>query len=144
MSPRAKRAARLVDLAEKALDSARNRAAAAERATTEAQAEAEQAERVWVAATHGFAKGVVSVEDLSRQGAHLRTLRTHADIAIKRLEKARADEKTARELVLEASRERQKLELWRERLREVEREEEARIEQLATDELAARTTRART
>jgi flagellar biosynthesis chaperone FliJ len=143
MNPRMKRAVRLVGLAEKAQNSARARAVDAARAVVDCDAEAQRLEAVWVTATHGFARGVSSAADLVLQAAHLRTLRLRADAAAKRLEKARSDERAAAELLLEAARDRRKLELWQERLQEAEREQASRLERGAADDLAARAVRGR-
>jgi hypothetical protein len=144
VNARLKRASRLEGLADRALTAARGRVADARRALVAATEAAETAEATWILATQAFATRVESAADLVEQAAHVRTLRLRADAAAKRLAEAAAEEKHRAELVLEAERDRRKLELWRERLTETEREQGARAERLAADELAARTARGRT
>jgi flagellar biosynthesis chaperone FliJ len=143
MKERMKRAARLVDLAEKAMSTARVRLAAAQRAAAEAGADAERYEAVWDAATEGFGRGIANASDLERQAAHLRTLRVHADLAARRLEAALAESRRCSEALSEAMSEKRKLELWQERLAEIEREQLVLADRRASDELAARTLRGR-
>jgi len=143
MNARMKRASRLVDVAARALTSARARVADAKRAVIEAEAEAKRNETAWVSSAVGFAKGVADSGELSLQAAHLRTLRLRADQASKLLEKARSDERASADMLLEAARDCRKLELWRDRLAEAEREQNVRSDQRQTDELAARAVRGR-
>lgn len=144
MSARLKRASRLVALAEKALTSARARASDAQRAVATATADAGRLEASWASASQGFAKQVECAGDLTAEAAYLRTLRLQADMAVKRAAEAAAEERRCAELVVEAERDRRKLELWQERLTAAEREQDARGERRASDELAARTARGRT
>lgn len=143
MSARLKRASRLVGLAEKALTSARARASEARRAAAEATSASEREEAAWVMATQGFARRVETAADLVEQSAHVRTLRLRADAAAKLMAATAAEEKRCAELVLEAERDRRKLELWQERITEADRDQSARGERRAADELAARTVRGR-
>jgi hypothetical protein len=143
MNARMKRASRLMDLAAKALTSARARVAEAQKMVADAQAEAAGHESAWIAEAATFAKGIASSGELVAQAAHLRTLRLVADQASKRLEKAKSDERASADLLLEAARDCRKLELWRNRLAESEKEQEGRDDRRQTDELATRVTRER-
>jgi hypothetical protein len=144
VSVRLKRAARLTALAEKALTSARARAAEAQRAARAAASDAERQESAWAEASQQFAKTVEFAGDLATEAAHLRTLRLRADAGAKRASEAMTAERHSTELVIEAERDRRKLELWQERLTATEREQETLVERKASDELAARTARGRT
>ncbi len=144
MSARLKRASRLVGLAEKALAAARARASDAQRAVATTAADSSRLEANWARASQGFAKQVECAGDLTVEAAYVRTLRLQADVAGKRAADAVAEERRCAELVVEAERDRRKLELWQERLTAAEREQDARGERRASDELAARTARGRT
>ncbi len=90
-----------------------------------------------------LATGVMRATDLEEQSAHLRTLRLRADHAARDLDGALAEERRRAAALVEASIERRKLEIWRERMVQAEREERSLQERRSDDELAARTTRTR-
>jgi hypothetical protein len=143
VSSRLRRVDRLVGLGLDAVNAARVAVAAASRAVAEARADAEKNESAWSEAAQGFGMGVARSSDLDHQAAHLRTLRLRADAAARRLERAVGDERRCAAAVVKATMEHRKLELWRDRLVQNEREEEMRQEQRQSDELAARTVRVR-
>lgn len=138
MSTRLKRALRLVELAETAERSARAQAGAAERALADAKEEARESETAWVAAAAVEANGLVNATDLIDSEAYLRTLRTRADAARQKTERASEEAGRCASEVVRAATERRKLELWRDRIAESDRTEDNRRERIASDELAAR------
>ena len=143
MSSRLRRVERLVELGAEAVNAARVSVAAAARLVVEARADAERDEGAWSEAAQGFGLGVARSSDLDQQAAHLRTLRLRADAAARRLERALGEERRCAAAVVKATMEHRKLELWRDRIVQGEREEEMRQEQRQSDELAARTVRVR-
>jgi hypothetical protein len=143
VSSRRRRAERLVELGLAAVNAARASVTAAARAVAEARADAERQECAWLDAAQTFGTGVASAPDLDEQSAHLRTLRHRADAEARRLERALAEERRCAAAVVKAAMERRKLELWRDRIVQGEREEEQRQEQRRSDELAARVARVR-
>jgi flagellar biosynthesis chaperone FliJ len=134
---------RLVELGLEAVNAARASVAAASRAVAEARADAQKDECAWSEAAQGFGIGVARSSDLDHQAAHLRTLRLRADTAARRLERALGEERRCAAAVVKATMEHRKLELWRDRIVQAEREDEMRQEQRQSDELAARTVRVR-
>ena len=137
MNARLRRAARLIELAESAERSAKAKCALAERALAEARASAERAEAHWQTTARQPLQ-VARATDLEEHGAYLRALRTRADAAARGVEQAVTAERAASAEVTQTATERRKLEMWRDRMAEAERAEEARRERLANDELAAR------
>jgi hypothetical protein len=144
MNAQTKRVSRLAGLAEKEVSSARAKVAEAARAVTAARIFAERAAAAWTTAAQSFGDGIVTADELQRQADHLRSLRFHADAAVKGVETATAEERRCTAVLLEATMDKRKLERWQDRLIEREREEHARDDRRGTDELAARTVRART
>ncbi len=138
MTARVRRATRLVELGEKAEQSARVRASAAERALSDARDDARGQENAWSEAARDFATGIKRVTELQEQAAHLETLRRRADAAARRVERAIADERACATELVRTATERRKLELWRDRIIDANRAEEARLERIASDELASR------
>jgi hypothetical protein len=138
VKPRIRRAARLVELAEKAENEARARAVAAEQAHRDARRDAEREEHAWTEAARDFTTGIKHVSELEAQAAYLETLRRRADAACKRVEKALEDERLCAAEVVRAATERRKLELWRDRIVDTANAEETRLERMASDALAAR------
>lgn len=143
MTTRLARAERLIQMAYETLKSARAAAADAARAVAEARARAEGDERTWADHARNFGTGVDNAHDLDRQAAHLRTLRVRADASMRALERSLAEERRCAAAVVKAAMDHRKLELWRDRIAEGEREEENRRERRSSDELAARAARAR-
>jgi hypothetical protein len=143
VSSRRRRAERLVELGLAAVNAARASVTAAARAVADARADADRQERVWLNAAQTFGTGVARASDLDEQSAHLRTLRHRADAEARRLERALAEERRCATAVVKAALEHRKLELWRDRIVQGEREEEQRQEQRRSDELAARVARVR-
>jgi hypothetical protein len=138
VKPRIKRAARLVEMAEKAENAARAQAAAAAQAVSDAKRDAQREEQAWSDAAKNFATGVKTVTELQQQSAYLETLRRRANAAVKRVEKAHEHERACAAAVIRAATEKRKLELWRDRIVDAARAEEQRLERLASDALAAR------
>jgi hypothetical protein len=138
VKPRIKRAARLVEMAEKAENAARAKAAAAVQAVSDAKRDAQREEQAWSDAARDFAKSVKTVTELQEQAAYLETLRRRANAAAKRVEKAQEHERACAAEVVHAATEKRKLELWRDRIVDAVRAEEQRLERLANDALAAR------
>lgn len=143
MSARLQRAARLIAISEKALATARAKAAEAKSAVAAATSEASALEAAWAEASRGYAQKVECAGDLAVEAAHVRTLRLRADAGAKRVADALAEERKRVDLAVEAERDRRSLQLWEERLKETEREQEVRSERKASDELAARSSRRR-
>ena len=143
MTLRSKRVERLLDLADAAVRRARANAAAAEQAMNSARASAEQSEHLWDDAAQRFGSGVASGADLHDQAAHLRSLRQRADAALQGVATAVHQHDRALREAVAASRKHRQLELWRDRIRQAEQDEEHVQEQRTTDEIAARTARAR-
>jgi len=143
LSSRRRRVERLVEVAREALNAARASMTAAAQAVAEARADAERQERAWLDAAHTFGMGVARASDLDEQSAHLRTLRHWVDAEARRLERAFTEERRCAAAVVKAAMEHRKLELWRDRITQGEREEEHRQEQRSSDELAARAARVR-
>jgi hypothetical protein len=143
VSSRLERAARLIAISDKALVAARAKAAEARSAAQRATAEAQELEAAWAAASEDFAKKVEYAGDLATEAAHVHTLRLRADAGAKRVAEAAAAERKCQDLAVEAERDRRSLQLWEDRLKETEREQEARAERKTSDELAARTRRKR-
>jgi hypothetical protein len=144
VNPRLHRAARLIAISDRALTAARAKAAEAARAVAAANTDANEHETAWAEASQGFAGKVEYAGDLAVEAAHLRTLRLRADAAAKRVAEAVAHERKCVDLVVEAERDRRSLQLWEDRLKETEREQDARAERKASDELAARSNRRKT
>jgi hypothetical protein len=138
VSPRLRRAAKLVELAERAENGARAKAAAAAQAVLDARANAARQEQAWTDAARDFATGIQRVTELQEQAAYLETLRRRANAAAKEVEKALEAERACAAEVIEAATEKRKLELWRDRIVEAGAAEETRKERLAADALAAR------
>jgi hypothetical protein len=138
-----KRAERLLELADRSVKSALAAAAAAERAVMAARAEAETSERAWGDAARAFGAGVKTATDLRDQSAHLRTLRLRADTSAVKLGTALDCERKAHAAVVETSRKRRTLELWRDRIQEADQAEQRVLERRGSDELAARLVRVR-
>ena len=143
MSSRRRRAERLVEVGREALNVARARVTAAARAVADARADADSQERAWLDGAQKFATQVARASDLDEQSAHLRTLRHRADTEARRLERALAEERHCAAAVVQAAMEHRKMELWRDRIAQGEFEEERRLEQRGSDELAARAARVR-
>ena len=143
MSARLARVERLIGMAHDALNEARAAAASAARAVTEARHRADGDERTWSDHARTFGQGVDRAHDLDQQAAHLRTLRVRADATARDLERCVAEERKCAAAVVKAAMEHRKLELWRDRIAEGEREEENRRERKSSDELAARAARTR-
>jgi hypothetical protein len=138
VTARVRRAARLVEMADKAEQSARARAGAAAGALREARDDAQREERAWTDGARDFATGIKRVTELQEQAAYLETLRRRADAAARRVERAIESERTCAAEVVRAATERRKLELWRDRIVEANRVEETRLERIASDDMAAR------
>jgi hypothetical protein len=143
MSPRLRRAHRLVELADSAERAARARAADAERRVAAARARESQAEARWLQEACVREAYLVGAADLEQRGAYLRTLRAIADAARCSADAVAAEEKQRAQEVVAAATERRKLELWRDRIDQSDRAEEDRRERIGADELAARITRSR-
>jgi flagellar export protein FliJ len=140
MRARRERVERLLGLRERALEAARVELAAAARAASEAAEVAALSERAYGDEAARCAAGAfATVDALIEAHAHVAALRSRADADAARVEKLREAEAEAREACVRAERERRKLEIWREKLVEVERAAENRKERVATDEVAART-----
>jgi hypothetical protein len=143
VSSRRGRVERLVEVGRQALNAARASVAAAARAVADARADAERQERAWLDAAQTFGSQVARASDLDEQSAHLRTLRLRADAESRRLERALGEERRCAAAVVKAAMEHRKMELWRDRITQGELEEERRLEQRRSDELAARAARVR-
>jgi hypothetical protein len=144
VSARLQRAARLIAISDKALTAARAKVVEAKKAVADATTEAAALEATWAEASRDFATKVEVAGDLATEAAHVHTLRLRADAGAKRLADAAALERKCVDLAVEAERDRRSLQLWEDRLKETEREQEARSERKASDELAARSSRRRT
>jgi flagellar export protein FliJ len=140
---RIRRAERLLELAERGLKTAQTAAAAAEQLVDNARATVEAHEREWELAAQTFGTGVATATDLQNQALRLQTLRVHADAAARNLAVALDGQRKAQASVLDASRKKRTMELWRDRIREANQEEQRTQEQRGFDELAARVVRAR-
>ncbi|HXN31448.1 MAG TPA: hypothetical protein VN894_06275 [Polyangiaceae bacterium] len=143
MSSRLRRVRRLVEIGHDAVNAARASAATAARTVADARRDAEKDERAWSDAAQRFGTGVALASDLDEQAAYLRTLRLRADATARQLDRAIAEERRCATAVVKAAMDHRKLELWRDRIVEGEREEENRQERRSTDELAARGARAK-
>jgi hypothetical protein len=143
VSSRLRRVLRLVQIGQDAVTVARAGAAAAARAVASARHDAELDERAWSDAAQRFGTGVSMAADLGEQAAHLRTLRVRADGTARHLDRAIAEERRCATAVVKCAMDHRKLELWRDRIVDGEREEENRQERRSTDELAARGARAK-
>ncbi len=144
MTVRIKRAQRLLEIADRAVKSARASAAAAERCMVASRSEAHKRELAWEDAAQAFGSGVAFATDLTDQAARLRTLRVQADAAANELLVTIDNHRKALQAVVEASRKHRTLELWRDRLRDAEQDELRVLERRGSDELAARVVRAKT
>jgi hypothetical protein len=136
VNPRLRRAAKLIDLADSAERAARAQSVLAERALSEARSSLQAAEARWTTAASQPAP-VARSADLEEEAAYLRALRAKADAAARGVEQASVAERRAAADLVRAATERRKLEMWRDRMIEADRTEEARKERLANDELAA-------
>jgi flagellar export protein FliJ len=85
--------------------------------------------------------GECSSEDLAVEHAYLGTLEKRLECLSEVAAKAKAEEERARRDLSGAKTEHKKVETWRDRLLEVARLEEARVERRQNDELAARIAR---
>jgi flagellar biosynthesis chaperone FliJ len=138
---RGHRADRIVGARQRGVDLAEAELASFARLALEAQGAAETARAVWRArmSSHVFAE--CSSDDLGREGAYVLTLEKRADLLAALAVRAKQREDEARLKVCSAKTEHKKVETWRDRLVEASRLEEARIERLQGDELAARMSR---
>ena len=143
MTARMVRVERLIRRADEALGAARSASSRGARAVEEARDRVETDERAWSNHAQRFGTGVTRATDLDEQAAHLRTLRLRADAAARLLDRAVAEQRTCAAAVVKAAMELRKLELWRDRIVQGEREEENRRSQRSSDELAARAARTR-
>lgn len=131
---------RLLAVRTRELDVARAALGAASRERVRATAAEEQAERAW----EDRARSLVAVSSLTMDAlvqahAHLGGLRRRADLEAAALLDARRREAVALQTCVQADRQVKKMEIWSDRLAEIERAEANRRERLVTDEVAART-----
>lgn len=130
----------LLGLRERALESARMELAEAARAANRASDAAEEAERAWSSEAASCAgASFATIDALVEAHALVEARRSRADAAASAAKAARAAQEAAREACLRAERERRKLEIWRDKLLDLERAAEGKRERIATDEVAART-----
>ncbi len=137
MTQRLARAARLIELARRAEQSAQQRVAVARRRELDAQSKALEAEQRWADMASRPLPPRGGVLDLDVLDAHLRTLRARADAGARAATEAAGHHASCAKAATEAALERRKLELWLERLQATEAEAAARVEQKAFDELAS-------
>jgi flagellar biosynthesis chaperone FliJ len=140
MNSRSQRVDRLLALRERALEATRLALGAATTAAAAAARAQDAAQVAWAQRAEAFAAAAFATVDLLEEAhAHVGSLRRRADLAGEALAAARASEDECRAACARAERERRKLELWRERLAEIDRAAERRLERMTTDEAAART-----
>ena len=139
---KAARIERLITLRSRAVDIAQSSLAAAARATGLARQAQEHAEQAWLAevALHASASET-TMADFTESRLMILALRQRADALVLHVQEAQAKEDQQREVLTDARRELRKLELWRDSIVESSRQESARRERVATDEIAARISR---
>jgi flagellar export protein FliJ len=142
MSARTKRMERIVELRARAVD-----LAAGELARARLAAEAAAARMTELARAHGEAADEAArlrsgtIAEFSDRRAFVDSLREGLERARVEVRKADAVLEEKQRGVAEAKRELRKIEIWRDGLLQGERDDDARKERAATDELAARVTR---
>lgn len=134
-----KRLEAVLDLRQRAVESAEQAVGVAVRKSEEAREVVREAEKRYDAALIEASKDDSdSAWELGYRRSHLETLRNRITRAGTALAEAMKEEDKVRGVLVEAKREHKKLELWCDaRTREAEAEE-ARVERRATDEMALR------
>jgi len=132
---------RLIEIKQRAADAAETAHVAARLAVTAAEETQRQAVAGWkhFVETAAEVRSVADLEDRDRQYKWLRKL---IDDAEKKVAVAHADEAAKRELMTEARIELRRYETWLENTQAVARAEQARLQRLQDDEVAARKGRA--
>jgi len=111
------------------------------REAAQSEAEVRAAREVWEAAASATQGPVCSSAELSESHAYRMALMRQVEILSARATKHRLDEEAAREKLRAAKIELRKIEIWRDRLVETIRAEEAAKERKAADDIAARIAR---
>jgi flagellar biosynthesis chaperone FliJ len=137
----AKMISRLIDIKQRAADSAETAHVAAHHASMAAEQTLKQAVQGWNTFLASSAE-VTSVADLEHRDRQYKWLRKVIDDAEKGVMIARNDESAKRELMTEARIELRRYETWLENSKEQHRQEAARVQRLMDDEVAARKGRA--
>ena len=139
-STRRARIERLLAVRTRALDVARAALGSACRERVKATVARDLAERAWEErAQLLMTVSSLTMDALALAHAHLGGLRRRADHEAATLLDAQRREGVALQACMEANREVKKMEIWKDRLAELERAEENRRERIITDEVAART-----
>jgi flagellar biosynthesis chaperone FliJ len=138
---RRRQAKKILDTRQRAVDLAESELASLARKTIEANAAAETARATWRARVGSRAVAECSSYDLALEYLYLATLEKRADLLARVAREAHSAEERARLKVCSARTEHKKVETWRDRLVDASKLEEARIERLQGDEVAARISR---
>lgn len=139
MSDRIKRTKPVLHAKSRLVDEKRAALAAALRAANAARVEQLNAEDAWEKRVNALATGQYeTIAEHLEARAHLESLKRAALAAADRAALAIRTEQAARESLIVAERDLKKIEAWRDGIAEAERAAEARVERLASDELAAR------
>jgi flagellar biosynthesis chaperone FliJ len=138
---RRRQAEKILDARQRGVDVAEAELAALARKTLEADAAAEGARAAWRARMGSRSFAECSSHDLALEHLYVLTLQRQADLLAGVTRDAKAREENARFKVCNARTEHKKVETWRDRLVEASKLEEARIERLQSDEVAARISR---
>jgi hypothetical protein len=138
---RHRRAERILDARQRAVNIAEAELAELARTTVQACLAAERARAELEVRMDAQPVAEWSSDELARERAYLVALARNADALALVAREAKAREELARARVLGAKTEHKKVETWHDRLIEIHRLEEARIERVQGDELAARVAR---
>jgi hypothetical protein len=138
---RRRQANKILDVRQRGVDIAEAELAALARKADEANAEADRARAVWSGRLESKYVAVCSSDDLEMEDSYVRSLETTAIRLAAAAREAKAREANARAKVCGAKTEHKKVETWRDRLVEALTFEQARIERIQGDEVAARISR---
>jgi flagellar biosynthesis chaperone FliJ len=138
---RRRQAQKILDTRQRAVDLAEAELGALARKTLDANAAAEAARVAWRERLGSRSFTECSSHDLTLEHMYVVTLEKQANLFAALARDAKAREETARLKVCTARTEHKKVETWRDRLLEASRFEEARLERLQGDEVAARISR---
>jgi hypothetical protein len=138
---RHRRAERILDARQRALNIAEAELAELARKTVQACLAAERTRAELEVRMDAPPVAEWSSDELARERAYFVALARYADALATTARDAKAKEELSRTKVLGAKTEHKKVETWRDRLIDAHRLEEARIERVQSDELAARVAR---
>jgi flagellar biosynthesis chaperone FliJ len=138
---RRRRAQKVLDARERAVDLAEGELASCARRALDAERAAQAARKTYEARLEWRNPGECSSNDLAGESGYIRTLDRRAALLSDAAREAKALEDAARLKVCIAKMEHRKVETWLERLVEALSAEELRLERLQADEVAARLSR---